>query len=172
MAFEGVRMSRLLVVVDVQMAMVTGEYAVPNAEDFLAKWGARIEEAREEGTPVMFVQNDGEEPWDDAPGHPGWELFFTPRGDERTVRKTTLNVFESNPVLADELKAAGYDELEMIGLQSELCVFESSKGALAAGFKVVVPLGMHATCDADYGKAPAISAHIQAELETLGAVTN
>jgi nicotinamidase-related amidase len=145
---------------------------VPNAEEFLAKWGARIEEAREEGTPVLFLQNDGEEPWDDAPGHPGWELFFTPRGDERTVRKTTLNVFESNPNLAAELKAAGYDELEMIGLQSELCVFESSKGALDAGFKVVVPVGMHTTCDADYGKAPAISAHIQAKLEALGAVTN
>jgi nicotinamidase-related amidase len=71
MVAEGAHMSRLLVVVDVQKAMVTGEYAVPNAEDFLAKWGARIEEAREEGTPVLFVQNDGEEPWDDAPGHPG-----------------------------------------------------------------------------------------------------
>ncbi len=165
-------MSRLLVVVDVQMAMVTGEYAVPNAENFLAKWGARIEEAREEGTPVMFVQNDGEEPWDDAPGHPGWELFFSPRGEERTVRKTTFNVFESNPQLAAELKAQGVDELEMIGLQSELCVFESGKGALAEGFKVVLPVGMHATTDADYGKAPNISAHIQTELEALGATTN
>ena len=165
-------MSRLLVVVDVQKAMVTGEYAVPNAEDFLAKWGARIEEAREEGTPVLFIQNDGEEPWDDAPGHPGWELFFTPRGDERTVRKTTLNVFESNPNLASELKAAGFDELEMIGLQSELCVFESSKGALAAGFKVVLPVGMHATNDAEYGTAENIRASIQQQLEELGASTN
>ena len=162
-------MSRLLVVVDVQKAMVTGEWAVVDAEDFLAKWGARIEEAREEGTPVLFVQNDGEEPWDDAPGHPGWELFFTPRGDERTVRKTTFDVFESNPTLADELKAAGVDELELIGLQSELCVFESGKGALAAGFKVVLPVGMHATMDSEHGKAPNISAYVQRELEALGA---
>ncbi|MCX8529780.1 MAG: isochorismatase family protein [Rhodoluna sp.] len=165
-------MSRLLVVVDVQKAMVTGQWAVANAEDFLAKWGARIEEAREEGTPVLFVQNDGEEPWDDAPGHPGWELFFTPRGEERTVRKTTLNVFESNPELAGEIKAQGFDELEMIGLQSELCVFESSKGALAHGFKVILPTGMHATMDTEEAKGSTISAGIQAQLEELGATGN
>ena len=164
-------MSRLLVVVDVQVAMVTGDYAVPSAEAFLTKWESRIEAARASGQPVLFVQNDGEEPWDDAPGHPGWELYFRPADGERTVRKTTMNVFESNPSLADELKADGYTELEMIGLQSELCVFESSKGALAAGFKVLIPEGFHATYDSEDGdtKAPAISSGIQEQLETLGA---
>ncbi len=165
-------MSRLLVVVDVQVVLVAGDYAVPNAEDFLSKWGARIEEAREEGTPVMFVQNDGEEPWDDAPGHPGWELYFTPLPTERVVRKTTKSVFASNPSLADELRAGGFDELEMIGLQSELCVFESSKSALSEGFKVVLPVGMHATYDADYGLAANISQDIQRTLEELGATSN
>lgn len=164
-------MSRLLVVVDVQIAMVTGEYAVPAAEEFLAKWHARIESARSSGQPVLFVQNDGEEPWDDAPGHPGWELYFKPAEGERTVRKTTMNVFESNPSLADELKAEGFTELELIGLQSELCVFESSKGALDSGFKVLIPEGFHATYDSEDGnaKAPAISASIQEQLEGLGA---
>lgn len=149
--------------------MVTGEWAIPDTESFLAKWEARIAKARADGQPVMFVQNDGEEPWDDAPGHPGWELYFKPQDGERVVRKTTQNVFESNPNLAGELSAGGFDELELIGLQSELCVGESAKGALAAGFKVILPEGMHATYDADYGKAPAISKHIQAELEALGA---
>ena len=162
-------MSRLLVVVDVQVAMVTGDWAIPESEAFLDKWKARIEKARAEGQPVMFVQNDGEEPWDDAPGHPGWELFFRPAEGERVVRKTTQDVFESNPNLAAELKDAGYQELELIGLQSELCVAASTKGAIAAGFTVILPEGMHATYDADYGKAPAISAHIQEELEGLGA---
>lgn len=164
-------MSRLLVVVDVQMAMVTGDYAVPAAEEFLAKWEARIESARADGQKVLFVQNDGEEPWDDAPGHPGWELYFKPADQERTVRKTTMNVFESNPNLAAELKGEGVTELEMIGLQSELCVFESSKGALAAGFAVLLPEGMHATYDSEDGqaKAPAIAEGIQEQLEALGA---
>ena len=164
-------MSRLLVVVDVQVAMVTGDYAVPSAEVFLAKWHGRIEKARADGQSVLFVQNDGEEPWDDAPGHPGWELYFKPQEGERTVRKTTMNVFESNQGLADELKADGFTELELIGLQSELCVFESSKGAIAAGFKVFIPEGFHATYDSEAGdiKAPAISSGIQEQLEALGA---
>lgn len=163
-------MSRLLVVVDVQMVFVKGDDALPEAEAFVTKWGKRIDEARTAGTPVLFVQNDGEEPWDDAPGHPGWELYFTPLEGERVVRKTTPSVFESNPSLATELKASGYTELEMIGLQSELCVFESSKSAIAEGFKVVLPEGMHATYNADYGQAPAISAGIQQKLESLGAL--
>ncbi len=163
-------MSRLLVVVDVQMAMVTGDYAVPAAETFLKLWKTRIDQARAASTPVLFVQNDGEEPWDDAPGHPGWELYFAPSAGERTVRKTTMNVFESNPELAAELQSAGVTELELIGLQSELCVFESSKGALAAGFKVVIPEGLHATYDSEEAKSEAISAAIQDRLEGLGAV--
>ncbi|CAB4948089.1 unannotated protein [freshwater metagenome] len=162
-------MSRLLVVVDIQVAMVLGDFAVPDSQEFLAKWGSRIDEARAQETPVMFVQNDGEEPWDDAPGHPGWELYFKPLATERVVRKTTQNVFESNTSLADELRVGGFDELEMIGLQSELCVFESSKGALTEGFKVVLPVGMHATYDADYGLAANISQDIQRTLEELGA---
>ncbi len=162
-------MSRMLVVVDVQKAMVTGDFAIPMAEQFLSSWQSRIEAARAAGTPVLFVQNDGEEPWDDAPGHPGWELYFTPADGERVVRKTTLNVFESNPTLADELKSAGVSELEMIGLQSELCVFESSKGALAAGLKVVLPEGMHATYDSEAGLAGNISKEIQEKLESMGA---
>lgn len=163
-------LSRVLVVVDVQKAMVTGDFAIPMAPVFLDLWAKRIEKARSEGQSVLFVQNDGEEPWDDAPGHPGWELYFSPNEGERVVRKTTMNVFESNPTLATELKAAGVTELEMIGLQSELCVFESSKGALAAGLKVVLPEGMHATYDSEAGLAGNISQEIQEKLESMGAL--
>jgi nicotinamidase-related amidase len=88
------------------------------------------------------------------------------------VRKTTKSVFESNPSLADELRAGGVDELEMIGLQSELCVFESSKSALSEGFKVVLPEGMHATYDSEGVTAAAISKDIQRTLEELGATNN
>jgi nicotinamidase-related amidase len=81
-----------------------------------------------------------------------------------------MNVFESNPELAAELRSAGVTELELIGLQSELCVFESSKGALDAGFNVVLPAGLHATYDSEEAKSEAISAEIQDRLESLGAV--
>lgn len=159
----------ILFVVDVQQAMVSGEWAIADADHFLSIWTERIKRARSEGQTVLFVQNDGEEPWDDAPGHPGWELYFTPEDGERVVRKTTLDVFESNPTLADELKLAGFTSIEMIGLQSELCISSSTQGALDAGFAVRVPVGYHATMDTEHVAASAIRDEVQGKLQILGA---
>ena len=138
-------MTNALLVVDVQSNMVEGKWSVPNADDFLAKFEKRIEEARAAGWSVVFVQNDGPEGDIDEPFSDGWQLHFTPLEGERVVRKTTQNVFESNPELAGELKAAGIDEVELIGMQSEYCVQASARGAKAAGFKVTLQPQLHAT---------------------------
>ena len=138
-------MNSALFVVDVQHNMVSGPYAVPQSEAFLAKFEARIEKARAEGWPVIFVQNDGPEGDVDEPGSEGWQLWFTPAAGERVVRKKTQNVFESNPTLAAELVAAGVDSVELIGMQSEYCVQASARGAKAAGFKVAIQPDLHAT---------------------------
>jgi nicotinamidase-related amidase len=138
-------MNSALLVVDVQRNMVEGPYAVPDSEAFLAKFEARIEQARAAGWPVVFVQNDGPEGDVDEPGSEGWQLWFTPEPGELVVRKTTQNVFESNPDLAAELQASGIDSVELIGMQSEYCVQASARGAKAAGFKVALQPQLHAT---------------------------
>jgi nicotinamidase-related amidase len=61
------------------------------------------------------------------------------------VRKTTQNVFESNPELAKTLTDANIDTIELIGMQSEYCVQASARGAKAAGFKVLLQPNLHAT---------------------------
>jgi nicotinamidase-related amidase len=94
---------------------------------------------------VAFVQNDGPEGDVDEPGSDGWQLWFTPAAGDRVVRKTTQNVFESNPNLAQELAAAGIETVELIGMQSEYCVQASARGAKAAGFKVILKPELHAT---------------------------
>jgi nicotinamidase-related amidase len=76
-----------------------------------------------------------------------WELVFSPTAQELVVRKTTMNVFESNPELAAELRNRGIDQLEIIGVQSELCLRSSALGALENGFKISVPEGLHSTYD-------------------------
>ncbi len=68
-----------------------------------------------------------------------------PNVGELLVRKTTQNVFESNPELAALLKQQGIDEIEIIGMQSEFCVQASARGAKAAGFKVVLNPRLHST---------------------------
>jgi nicotinamidase-related amidase len=138
-------MKSALFVVDVQHNMVEGPWSVPDSESFLAKFAARIDLAREAGWPVVFVQNDGPEGDIDEPGSEGWQLWFTTEPADRVVRKTTQNVFESNPSLAAELAADGVEAVELIGMQSEYCVQASARGAKAAGFKVVLQPELHAT---------------------------
>jgi nicotinamidase-related amidase len=138
-------MNSALFVVDVQHNMVEGPWSVPDSEGFLAKFADRIDQARRAGWPVVFVQNDGPEGDVDEPGSEGWQLWFEPREGDRVVRKTTQNVFESNPDLAQRLKDADIDTIELIGMQSEYCVQASARGAKAAGFKVVLQPDLHAT---------------------------
>lgn len=138
-------MNSALLVIDVQRNMVEGPYAVPHSEAFLAKFKARIEKARQDGWPVIFVQNDGPEGDVDEPGSEGWQLWFSPEPGERVVRKTTQNVFESNPTLASALTDAGIDTVELIGMQSEYCVQASARGAKANGFTVTLQPELHAT---------------------------
>jgi nicotinamidase-related amidase len=137
--------NQALLVVDVQNNMVTGPYSVPDAQSFLERFALRIEEARAAGWPVVWVQNDGPEGDVDEPGSEGWQLYFEPLPGDRVVRKTTQDVFESNPDLAAELKSAGVSAVELIGMQSEFCVQSSARGAKAAGFKVALQPNLHAT---------------------------
>ena len=138
-------MNSALFVVDVQHNMVEGPWSVPDSEGFLAKFADRIDQARQTGWPVVFVQNDGPEGDVDVPGSEGWQLWFEPREGDRVVRKTTQNVFESNPDLAQRLKDADIDTIELIGMQSEYCVQASARGAKAAGFSVLLQPQLHAT---------------------------
>ena len=116
--------------------MFFGEWPVPDAPALLTRIANRVLEARESGTTVIFVQNDGPEGELDAPGMPYWQLALAPGAGERVVNKTTQNVFESNPNLASELQESGIKTLELIGLQSELCLYSSVLGALENGFMV------------------------------------
>ncbi|KAG8166965.1 hypothetical protein KVR01_002654 [Diaporthe batatas] len=101
-----------------------------------------------------------------------WGLVFEPRGDvqeERLVAKTTQNTFESNPDLADKLKAEGITEIVAFGIQSECCVAATSKGALEAGFKVTVLRGAHSTYDTDSQSAADIERDVEQQLTDKGA---
>lgn len=160
-------MSKALLVIDVQVCMFFGEWPVPDAPALLTRIANRVLEARESGTAVIFVQNDGPEGELDAPGMPYWQLALAPGAGERVVNKTTQNVFESNPELAGELKASGITSLELVGLQSEMCLSATARGAVENGFDVVLKRELHGTYDSDSESAKEISDRIQSELEVL-----
>jgi len=140
-------MSKALMVIDVQKWGFTGDWQVADSDALLARIQKRVDEARANGEFIVHVQNDAPEGELDAPGGPFWPVMIEPVGDEWLVNKTTKDTFETNPDLADRLRAAGIDELELVGCQSENCVRSTALGARAEGFKVTLPPGLHGTYD-------------------------
>lgn len=55
-----------------------------------------------------------------------------------------------------------------IGIQSDHCVISTCKGALAAGFKVILLHGAHSTYDVDGKKSEEIEKDVEEELQARG----
>ena len=79
------------------------------------------------------------------------------------------DTFESNPTLAEELKAQGVKTIVTCGIQTDMCVRSTSMGALKAGFDVIVLQGAHETYDTKTKKVDEIKKNVEAELGGLGA---
>lgn len=71
------------------------------------------------------------------------------------------NTFASNPQLAEDLRSKDVHTIVLFGIQSECCVLETSRGALANGFTVVLLRGAHST----YGSAEKTATQIEQEVE-------
>lgn len=156
---------KALMLIDAQVNMLFGQWALPNSERIREKIQNSLDAARTAGQQIIQVLNDPEDGWPLDQFDP----VFKPEESDIVIWKSTFSVFESNPEFADQLKALGIDELEVIGMQSELCLRSSVIDALKASFKVTLPEGMHFTYNADDKGFLEISAEVQAELEKLGA---
>jgi len=174
-----------LFVIDIQKAMAeNAKTEIPHAKrireaatSILDKARSSIDASRHSGKePILsIVVVQHEEQPEEGPlvrGAEPWELVFPCRnGDkaERLVSKTHADTFESNPQLAEQLRAEGVERIVAFGIQSEYCVRATSKGALAAGFKVVVLKGAHSTYDEGEETAEEIERNIEGELMAQGA---
>lgn len=139
-----------LIVVDMQMAFVTGPDAVPGHATLLPAVETLIEAARSAGAPVIVLQNDGATGTVDEPHQPGWELYFAPQPGEPMVRKTTDDGFEGTG-LQDILDGAGVRSLAIAGVLSEMCVAATARSAMDLGYVVLLPHDAHATYDVPAG---------------------
>lgn len=163
-------MTKALMIIDVQSSMFFGNWKIPNSEALLVRIGDRLLKARVEGTPVIHVQNDGSDDDMDAPGEPYWHLVFGVLDNELVLRKTKPNLFE-NSEIAQELRARGVTSLEIIGVQSDMCVKATSIGAKQNGFEVFLDRNMHATFDGGWPgategpSATVLSDQVQSEVD-------
>ncbi len=157
-------MSSALFIVDVQHAQFFGPWAMPDAAQLLSRIGNRLLLARQEGTSVYHIQNDGPEGEPDAPGEPFWQLVFHPASGERVIRKTSPNVFDDNRYLDAELRHLGVSRIEFAGVQSELCLRSCFLGARSLGYEVSLDRTLHGSFDSDLQTHSEVSDAVQLEL--------
>ena len=151
-----------LVVVDVQRALVAGEHAVSDASAYLDRWAAALTSARTAGVPVIHLQDEGASPGSFIPrGSAGWELVLPVTDGDHVVSKRRDDGFDGIG-LEGIFRAAGVTRPCLVGIQSEMCVAATARGALARGLTVLLPRDGHTTyaVPAD-GSAPDVpAAHV------------
>ena len=136
-----------LVVVDVQRALVEGPHAVASAETFLERWRDALAAARAAGVPVVHLQDAGRDAGSLIPnGTPGWELVLDVETGESVVHKEDDDGFDGTG-LDELLRSRGVTRLCLVGIQSEMCVAGTARGAMARGYEVVLPRDAHTTYD-------------------------
>lgn len=155
-----------LIVVDVQVAFVTGIEAVPDRAGLLKAVEALIASARAAKVPVIFLQNDGEPGTADEPHQPGWALHFPALAGESVVRKAADDGFDGTS-LRDLLAASAVQTVALCGVLSEMCVAATARAAMQRGYGVILPHDGHATYDVPAG--PGGSAEVPASMAARAA---
>jgi nicotinamidase-related amidase len=156
-------MSDALLVIDAQNDMLLPPEPIPAAESVRAAIDSVLDEARKNGTIIVFVRNNGGDDDPDKPGTDGWQLVHDVRDGEHVVDKHVPNSF-TDTGLAELLPAGA--TVTIVGMQSEWCVLETSLEALRRGHPVRVVSGAHGTYD---GEVPAAETAAQVEKEIADA---
>lgn len=152
-------MSTALLIIDVQHALCTGDYACDGIEAVIGRLNGVIAAAREQGVPVVFIQHEEEEDLL-RHGSEGWQLDarLDVRSDDRRVRKTAPDSFHRTE-LGEVLQSLGARQLVIGGLQTDFCVDTTVRRALSSGFDVTLIEDGHTTMDDGGLSAAQIVAH-------------
>jgi nicotinamidase-related amidase len=161
-------MKPALLIIDVQNALCTGEWAAFDIERVVERINDVAAKARAIGVPVVLIQHE-EEAGPLQFGSEGWQLDarLTTRPEDITVRKTATDSFHRTG-LQDLLQSRGVSHLVVCGLQSEFCVDSTVRGALARGYPVTLVADGHSTSDNGILSAAQIAAHHTATLANIG----
>ncbi len=153
-------MKTALLIVDVQHALCTGEWAMHDIGAVIDRINAVSARARAAGLPVVIIQHEESDPGGLVHGSQAWQLDarLTTSPDDLRVRKTTPDSFHMTP-LPELLEARGIDRVIVCGLQSDYCIDSTTRGALARGYSVLLVKDGHSTIGNGVLEAPQIIAH-------------
>ena len=137
-----------LLVIDVQTGAFDGQRCPPiaDADRLLSTTQGLIAAARAATLPVIHVQHGDDAGQVFEEGSAQWHIHpkVVPASGELVVRKRESSAF-AGTALEAELRQRGITTLAVCGLQSELCVTNTTLAALERGFDVLLAHDGHGT---------------------------
>ena len=148
-------MKKLLIVVDMQTDFVTGALGTKEAQAIVPMVAEKIKKAKEDGTDVIFTLDTHEENYLDTQegkqlpvphcikNTEGWMLVPQLRplaGGCMSVEKPTFGSTRLEHIVGK----AGYDEIELIGLCTDICVI--SNAMILKASVPETPISVDASC--------------------------
>lgn len=135
--------------------------AVPryNIENVVSSINKLSDVFRQRNWPVIHIQH--EEPTGDfLRGSPSWAIspMINVAEPEPVVSKSYCDAFIKTELLS-MLTKQGVTELTITGCATDFCVDSTIKGAIAAGFNVVIPEDAHTTADRPHVSAQDLINH-------------
>lgn len=137
------KMKKILIVVDFQKDFVDGSLGFDHAEILDEKIYQKIKKYHRENHDLIFTFDTHEENYlDTQEGHklpiehcfkgtPGWQLygkvgaFFEEHQDDKNIKKIEKGAFASLE-LGNYLFGKAYDQVELVGLVSNICVISNA----------------------------------------------
>ncbi|MEJ5032065.1 cysteine hydrolase family protein [Comamonas sp. MYb69] len=159
-----------LILVDYQNTYTRGVMALEGWEPALDAASRLLAQARAVGAKVIHVQHDGGEgsPYDIRAEIGQIHASVAPQAGEPVVVKTAPNSFH-NTDLAQQVEAAGNEQLVIIGFMSHMCVTFTAEGAFLRGKRATVVANACATrpLQSAAGAVSAAQLH-QSAMATIG----
>jgi nicotinamidase-related amidase len=143
------RPNTALIVIDVQNGVVAKAH---QRDEVVANIASLVEAAREDGTPVVWVQHNDD---DLLTGSKDWEYVpeLSRQDSEHLVHKSYGDSFEDTD-LEDVLADAAVGRLIVAGAQTDACIRSTIHGAFTRGYDVTLVGDAHTTEDGTEWGAP------------------
>ncbi|MFK8139320.1 MAG: isochorismatase family protein [Bdellovibrionales bacterium] len=138
----------VLIVIDVQLGAFDGEKMAPlsDAQIFLENVEILQIYFREQGYPVIFIQDSGCPGGAFESGTSHWEIHpkVAPSSTEKVFHKQSSSGFEGTNI-NNYLKGLGVENLVLCGLHSEHCFTNTAISALGHDYNVIIASDAHST---------------------------
>ncbi|WP_025111462.1 cysteine hydrolase family protein [Pseudomonas sp. H1h] len=159
-------MSAALLVIDMQVGLFHGPEKPHDGARVLANIRHLINLARQQHVPVYAARHTGPQGSPIAAGSPFWQILpeLELRADaDHLFDKSRPNAFHGTG-LAQQLKAAGIEDLYLVGMKTQYCIDATCRAAADLGFKPVLVADAHTCMDTPVLPAKAIIEHHNATL--------